>query len=152
MLDIKFIRENPDFVAESAKNKRSNVDIKVLLALDDLRLQKLSVVESLRTEQNKISNEIGITKDALLRNQMINDMRLLKEDLKKKEEGLEETMKEWQAMMIKIPNIATPDTPVGPDESSNVVIRTWGEKPVFDFTPKEHFEIGEALGIIDSET
>ena len=61
-------------------------------------------------------------------------------------------MEEWQKIMLKIPNIPSVDTPEGPDESGNQVIRSWGEKPQFSFKPKEHFELGKALGIIDTET
>jgi seryl-tRNA synthetase len=79
-------------------------------------------------------------------------MRAVKEDIKAKEEKLKETTLEWQKMMIKIPNIPSVDTPEGPDESGNQVLRSWGEKPQFSFKPKEHFELGKALGIIDTET
>ncbi|HWA32109.1 MAG TPA: serine--tRNA ligase [Candidatus Paceibacterota bacterium] len=152
MLDIKFIRENKDIVAAGAKKKRVEVDLDKLLKLDDERLEKLKEVEGLRGEMNRVSNDIGRDQDPKLKVQLIEEMRLVKEDLKKKEEELKKIMEEWQSLMLEVPNVPSPDTPEGPDESGNVVIRTWGEKPNFDFKAKDHMEIGEALGIIDNTT
>ncbi len=152
MLDIKFIRENKDIVAESAKKKRSNVDIEKLLALDDERLKILKEVEDLRAEVNRVSNDIARDQDPALKVQLIEEMRAVKEDIKSKEEKLKTTMEEWQKLMLKVPNIPSVDTPDGPDDSANQVIRSWGEKPQFSFPPKEHYDIGKALGIIDTET
>lgn len=152
MLDIKFIRENKEIVQSGAKKKKVEIDIEKLIALDDQRLKELKEVEDIRGEINRVSNDISKDQDPALRIQLIEEMRIVKEDLKTKEEKLKITLEEWQKMMIKIPNIPSVDTPNGPDESSNVVIKSWGEKPKFDFTPKEHFELGKALGIIDTET
>ena len=152
MLDIKFIRENKEIVQEGARKKRVEIDIEKLVALDDQRLKELKEVEDIRGEINKVSNDIGRNQDQALKIQLIEEMRVVKEDLKNKEEKLKSTIEEWQGVMLQIPNVTSPDVPEGPDESGNVVIRTWGEKPVFDFTPKEHYEIGEKLGIIDNIT
>ncbi len=152
MLDIKFIRENKEIVQEGAKKKRVDIDIGQLIALDDERLKFLKEVEELRTEVNKVSNDIARDQDPALKIQLIEEMRAVKEDIKTKEEKLQQIMEEWQKMMLKIPNIPSVDTPLGSDESGNQVIKSWGEKPQFSFTPKEHFEIGKALGIIDTET
>ncbi len=152
MLDIKFIRENKDIVQAGAKKKRVEIDIDQLIALDDERLKELKEVEDLRSEVNKVSNEISRNQDAALKTQLIEEMRVVKEDIKKKEEKLKGIMEEWQKVMLKIPNIPSVDTPEGPDESGNQVLRSWGDKPQFSFEPKEHFEIGKALGIIDTET
>src|SRR3989338_5694748 len=152
MLDIKFIRENKEIVQEAAKNKNVKLDIEELISLDERRLKELVEIENLRGEQNKASMQIGRNQDPMLKTQLIKEMSIVKEDLKQKEEKFAETMKAWQTIMMQVPNIPSPDTPIGPDESGNVPIRSWGEKPVFDFTPKEHFEIGEKLGIIDNET
>jgi seryl-tRNA synthetase len=152
MLDIKFIRENKDIVKEGAKKKHIEVDIDQLLAVDAKRLEILARVEFLRGEQNKVSVSMGGTLTDAARGQLIEEMKLVKDELKEKEEELRSTIVEWQSMMLKIPNIPSVDTPVGPDESGNVVLRQWGEKPEFSFTPKEHDELGKALGIIDTET
>jgi seryl-tRNA synthetase len=99
-----------------------------------------------------MSNHIAVEKDATKRMQMIEEMKTLKEDLKVREEDLKNIVQEWQTLMLKIPNLPSLDTPEGTDESGNKVIRSWGEKPQFSFTPKEHYEIGENLEIIDTKT
>jgi seryl-tRNA synthetase len=152
MLDIKFIRENKDVVQAGAKKKRVEIDIEKLIALDDERLKQLKEVEELRSEVNRVSNDIARDQDPALKIQLIEEMRAVKDDIKVKEEKLKATIEEWQKMMLKIPNIPSVDTPEGPDESGNQVIRSWGEKPQFSFIPKEHYELGKALGIIDTET
>ncbi len=152
MLDIKFIRENKDIVKAGLKKKNSSVDIDGLLALDEKRLEIMARTEALRSEQNKMNSSISIEKDLNVRQQMISEMKLVKDEFKSKEEELEKILSEWQALMLKIPNIPSVDTPEGPDESGNQVIRQWGSKPEFSFTPKEHFELGKALGLIDTET
>ncbi len=152
MLDIKFIRENKDIVKQGIQKKRANVDIDQLLALDEKRLSTMARAEVLRSEQNKMSNSIAVEKDQHARTQMIAEMKLVKDEFKERQDELEKILSEWQAIMLKIPNIPSVDTPEGPDETGNQVIREWGEKPEFNFTPKEHFELGKALGVIDTET
>ncbi len=152
MLDIKFIRENKDIVQTGAKKKRVEIDIDQLIALDDERLKILKEVEELRGEINKVSNDIARDQDPALKVQLIEEMRGVKEEIKTKEEKLKAIMEGWQKMMLRIPNVPSVDTPEGKDEESNQVVRSFGEKPQFNFTPKEHFEIGKALGIIDTET
>lgn len=152
MLDIKFIRENADLVKDVIQKRRLNFDLQPLLDLDAKRLEKLSLVESLRAEQNVISDKVPKTADQIVRGQLIEEMRVLKEDLKKNEEELRTIIEEWQKLMVKVPNIISVDTPIGADDSENVVVRTWGEKPTFTFTPKEHDQLGEALGVLDVET
>ncbi len=152
MLDIKFIRDNKDIVKAGAKKKRVDIDIEKLIALDDERLKQLKEVEDLRGEVNKVSNDISRNQDNALKIQLIEEMRAVKEDIKAKEEKLKKIMEEWQKMMLQVPNIPSVDTPEGIDESGNKVLRSWGEKPQFSFSPKEHFELGKALGVIDTET
>ena len=151
MLDIKFIRENKDIVKASAEKKHLTPDIDGLIVLDDKRLEPLSRVEFLRGEQNKVSASLGGKIDDTLRAQMIEEMRVVKEELKEKEEALRETIKEWQNLMLLIPNIPDPTSPLGESEDDNVEIRTWGDKPNFSFEPKDHMEIMTRLGMLDIE-
>jgi seryl-tRNA synthetase len=151
MLDIKFIRENKDIVKASAEKKHLTPDIDGLIVLDDKRLELLSRVEFLRGEQNKVSASLGGKIDDTLRAQMIEEMRVVKEELKEKEEALRETIKEWQNLMLLIPNIPDPTSPLGESEDDNVEIRTWGDKPNFSFEPKDHMEIMTRLGMLDIE-
>lgn len=152
MLDIKFIRENKEIVESGAKKKHIEIDIAKLIELDDSRLEVLKEVEGLRSEVNRVSNDIARDQDPALKIQLIEEMRTVKEEIKTKEEKLKTIIEEWQKMMLKIPNIPSVDTPEGQDDSGNRVIRSWGEKPQFSFEPKEHYEIGKKLGIIDIET
>jgi seryl-tRNA synthetase len=151
MLDIKFIRENKDIVKTAAEKKHMEVDLDKLIALDDKRLELLSRVEFLRSEQNKVSNSMGGDVDPTLRSQMIEEMRIVKDELKEKEENLRDTVKEWQSIMLSVPNIPEPTSPLGVSEDENVEIRTWGEKTQFSFEPKDHIEIMTKLGMLDIE-
>lgn len=150
MLDIKFIRENPDFIKDAARKKKVSIDIDALIVLDKNRLEKLSVVESLRAEQNGVSEKVPKSSPGE-RQELIDRMKILKEDLKKNEDDLKQIMEEWQRLMMKVPNIPSPDTPEGPDESGNVVMREWGEIPKFDFPIKDHVDLGKIHNIIDIE-
>src|SRR3989344_3527060 len=109
MLDIKFIRENKDIVQEGAKKKRVEIDIEKLIALDNERLKELKAVEDLRAEVNRVSNDIARDQDSALKIQLIEEMRIVKEDIKAKEEKLKKIIEEWQKLMLKIPNIPSVD-------------------------------------------
>ncbi len=152
MLDIKFIRENKTIVAAAIAKKKASVTVDEIIEADDKRIAALAAFETLRAEQNQMSNLIAYEKDSNKRAQMITEMQGLKEEVKKKEENLKIVMEAWQALMLKVPNLPSLDTPEGPDESGNKVIRSWGEKPQFDFKPKEHYEIAEPLDLIDTKT
>ncbi|NCU28959.1 MAG: serine--tRNA ligase, partial [Candidatus Moranbacteria bacterium] len=123
MLDIKFIRENKEIVKEGAKKKHIEVDIDKLLEVDEKRLSLLSQVESLRGEQNKVSVSMGGTLGDAERQQLIEEMRLVKEDLRVKEEELKETMVEWQKLMLEVPNVPDISVPEGDDESGNQEVK-----------------------------
>ncbi len=151
MLDIKFIRENADIVKDAAQKKRVEVDIDELVRIDDERRKLITEVERDRAEQNEYSKKISANSSDSERQEMISKMQELKSGMQKNEEVLKEVTKKWFDLMIKVPNIPSPDTPVGPDESGNKVIRQWGEIPKFDFEVKDHADIGRELGIIDTE-
>jgi len=151
MLDIKFIRENKEIVQEGAKKKLVDIDIQKLIELDDQRLKELKEVEDLRSEVNKVSNDIATEKDTNKRNQLIEEMRAVKEDIKIKEEKFKTIMEEWQKMMLQVPNVPDMSVPEGKEEKDNKEILTWGEKPKFDFTPKDHVELMLKLNMVDFE-
>ena len=151
MLDIKFIRENPDIVKDAALKKKVEVDIDTLIKVDDERREIMTDVEKERSEQNEFSKKIVSATSEEEKSKMISEMQVLKSRLQEKEEKLKEITKKWFALMIKIPNIPSVDTPIGPDESGNKVIREWGEKPKFNFEPKAHWDLGRELGIINTE-
>jgi seryl-tRNA synthetase len=149
MLDIKFIRENKDVIKEGAKKKHIEADIDALLVVDEKRLEILSRVEFLRGEQNKMNNSIATEKDMAIRGQMIGEMKMVKEDLTKKEEELKNVMTEWQTLMLQVPNIPDMSVPEGESDEDNQEIKTWGEKPVFDFEAKDHIELMTNLKMVD---
>jgi seryl-tRNA synthetase len=151
MLDIKFIRENKDIVQLGAKKKHVDINIDALIALDDERLKILKEIEELRTEVNKVSLNISRNQDPALKLQIIEEMRLVKDDLKAKEDKMKEIMTSWQKMMIEVPNIPDMSVPDGESDEQNVEVRSWGEKPVFNFTPKDHVALLEDLDLVDFE-
>ncbi|MFA5841937.1 MAG: serine--tRNA ligase [Candidatus Paceibacterota bacterium] len=141
MLDIKFIRENKELIAETAKNKNRDIDLDLLLRLADERKNAKQKIDELNQRRNEAANnrdnELGIQ---------------LKKDSEALDAEYAEVDKKYLELMLKVPNIYSLDTPIGKDEDSNKVIRSWGEKTNFSFQPKEHHEIGKMLGIIDTET
>jgi len=151
MLDIKFIRENKDIVQAGAKKKRVEIDIEKLITLDDKRLKELKEIEELRSEVNKVSNDIARDQDPALKVQLIEEMRIVKDEIKAKEETLKATIEEWQKMMLQVPNVPDMSAPEGANEEDNKELKTWGEKPVFNFEPRDHIEIMSRLDMIDLE-
>ncbi|MBU6427284.1 serine--tRNA ligase [Patescibacteria group bacterium] len=151
MLDIKFIRENKELVAEGAKKKRIKFDVGELIAVDDERKRLMADAESKRAAQNAASEQIARAKDAAERERLIGDMKSVKAGLEKDEELLKETMKNWQKLMLSVPNIPDMSVPDGADDSANSEIKTWGEKTEFAFEPKDHIEIMVKLGMADFE-
>ena len=149
MLDIKFIRENKEIVKAGAKKKHVEIDIDKLLEVDDGRLKALKEVEDLRAEVNRVSNEIGRDQNGTHKMQLIEEMRTVKEELKTKEEKLKETMKEWQRLMLQVPNVPDMSVPEGKTDVENKEIKTWGTKPEFQFEPKDHIEIMKNLRMAD---
>jgi seryl-tRNA synthetase len=151
MLDIKFIRENKDIVKEGANKKHIEVDIDQLLAVDAKRLEILARVEFLRGEQNKVSVSMGGTLTEAARGQLIEEMKLVKDELKEKEDELRGAIVEWQSLMLQVPNIPDISVPEGESDEDNQEIKSWGEKPNFDFEAKDHLEIMTNLKMVDFE-
>ncbi|HQQ22174.1 MAG TPA: serine--tRNA ligase [Candidatus Paceibacterota bacterium] len=149
MLDIKFIRENKDIIKAGAKKKHLDEEIDKLLDIDQKRLDLLSKVESLRAEQNKVSLSMGGTLSDGERAQLIEEMRLVKEELKEKEEELRQVMAEWQSLMLTVPNIPDISVPEGNSDEDNVEVKQWGEKPNFSFEPKDHIDLMTNLKMVD---
>ena len=150
MLDIKFIRENKEAVKEAAKKKHIDFDVEKLMEVDDLRRRILSRVEMKRAEQNVANNQI-VNATSEEREQILEKMKALKTELERDEEDLKAVMKDWQLLMLQVPNIPDGSVPAGEGEEDNVVRKTWGEKPKFDFEPKDHMELMTALNMVDFE-
>lgn len=151
MLDIKFIRENKDLIIEGAKKKHIKFDPTDLIALDDQRKEILTSVEAKRAEQNSVSLKLPGMTDAVARHDLLEEMKTLKEGLQKEEEKLKEVMKAWQEQMLLVPNMPDISVPEGESDAENKEIKVWGEIPKFDFRPKDHIELMEALDLADFE-
>lgn len=151
MLDIKFIRENKDLIKEGARKKRIDFDVERLIEVDAKRRELMTSLEAKKTEQNRVSQEITATQDPAARQALIDQMRVVKESAKGEEEQLTKVMKEWQALMVAVPNIPDISVPEGESDADNVEVRTWGEIPKFSFEPKKHYELMEALDMVDFE-
>ena len=151
MLDIKFIRENPELIKEAVRKKHLSFDVDTLLVVEEKRKEALTAFENIRSQQNTLSDEIPKTSDAGKRSELIEDLKPLKEQVQLAEEKVREVTKEWQVLMLQVPNVPDVSVPEGEDDSGNVEVSSWGEKPKFDFTPKNHVELMESLGIADFE-
>ena len=148
MLDIRFIRAHPDLVQAGARKKHIDVDIQQLLRLDEQRRSLLSQVESLKALRNKVSKEIP-TLQGEARQEAIMQMQQVAAESRGLESPLREVEASFDALMLRVPNVPADDVPEGLTDADNVVLRTWGEIPQFDFTPRDHVELGERLDIID---
>lgn len=151
MLDIKFIRENKDLVDLGAKKKHINFDVEALISVDDKRKELIASIEKKRAEQNMVSERMVRTKNESEKAQMIREMKALKEAMQQEEEDLKKIMHDWQVLMLAVPNIPDVSVPEGVDDKDNREVKTWGEIPKFDFTPKDHIELMQNLGMLDLE-
>ncbi|MBP7773891.1 hypothetical protein KA071_02255, partial [Candidatus Gracilibacteria bacterium] len=148
MLSLQFIRENPDIVRAAIKNKSTKIDFDAFLILDENKKTMQQEVETLRAKRNELSASMGKGKpDPAL----LEQAKKLKEDLQNIEKTYEEIEMEHTALLKKIPNIPTDDTPIGHTEEENVVVREWGKIPEFSFKPRDHAEIAAMHGWIDKE-
>jgi len=151
MLDIKFIRENKDLITAAATKKLIKFDVEQLLTVDDRRRELLTVIEKKRSEQNAVSAKLPQMSDATEKTKILTEMKALKETMQKDEEALKEVMKEWQTLMLNVPNIPDMSVPDGNDDSGNVEVSKWGEVPKFDFSVKDHIQLVEDLDLADFE-
>lgn len=140
MLDINFIRENVELVKKAVQAKGIDLNIDRLLELDTKRRELITQVDELRKLRNLAAENRDIEKG-----------KAIKQELDTWEVELREAEKRFEYMMLYVPNIPSPDSPVGLDSNSNVVERSWGETPQFSFTPKDHVELAKNLDIVDFE-
>ena len=153
MLDIKFVRENTDKVIEALKKRAEDTEIlNRFLGIENERRDALRIVEDLRQARNSLSREIGyLKKQGKDASGLLSDAKAISDRITGKEDALRELEDRAMQELLLIPNIPDESVPVGRDETENKVIRTWGSKPEFSFIPKNHWDIGEGLGILDFE-
>ena len=152
MLDIKLLREQTDMV--KAQLGRTGIEpgaIDAVLAYDEQRRTLLKEVETLKATRNAVSKEIGKMKDAAERDTKIAEMRGVGDRIAELDRQVAQTEEQQRLALQELRNIPQADVPDGPDEEHNVVIATEGQPRQFDFMPKPHWELGEALNIIDFE-
>ncbi|MFW5792472.1 MAG: serine--tRNA ligase [Desulfohalobiaceae bacterium] len=152
MLDIKFVRKNPELVADALDKRSSELKVEEFQVLDSRRRELLQEVEQLKQERNSASKEVARLKSqgrdaaALIAGLSTLSERIKALDAEKKE--IDARVQEW---MLAVPNIPHASVPQGLTEDDNEEVKTWGKKPSFDSSPKEHWEVGAALGGLDFE-
>jgi seryl-tRNA synthetase len=152
MLDINLIRGEAERVRDALRARGLDpAPVERVLELDEQRRALIQEVEALKAERNAVSKEIGRMQEAGGRQAKIEAMRALGERIDALDAGLREVEGVLEAVLAEIPNIPDRRVPVGPDESHNVVLKTVGQLPKFDFEPRPHWELGPALGILDFE-
>ncbi len=147
MLPIELIRRNPEEVRRAAGLKGEDAPIDQILELDERWRQATTEAESTRAEQNQLSKEFASSKDQSL----LPRMRELAERAKRLGALADDLLRERDELLLRVPNLFHESVPIGETEDDNVVIREWGSRPSFEFEPRPHYEIGEALGIMDFE-
>jgi seryl-tRNA synthetase len=152
MFDIKLIRENAEGVRERLKNRRSPVDFDALLAADARRRAAVTEVDALKARRNAASKEIGVMKKSGADTSALQaEMKGIGEKIAALDGEIRELDEQLKGWMLKIPNVPHESVPRGTDASGNVEDRRWGEPRKFDFKPKNHIELGTALGLFDFE-
>jgi len=150
MLDIKYLRQNIDFVSGKMRERGQEMNLERFIALDAGRREIIREVEGLRSERNTVSKQIGEKKknreDAA---DIIARMGLVSARIKELDEALKKTDEDLDAILMTIPNLPHESVVCGRGAEDNPVVRVWGEKPQFSFTPRPHWEIGESLNILD---
>ena len=151
MLDIKYLRDNFAAAEAALATRSGSVDLSGFQQLDQQRRELLNDVEALKAEKNKVSALIGQTKDKSQVQGEIARMKEVSSQIKLLDDQLRAVEEQLSELLMGLPNIPHQLSPVGASEDDNREIRTWGEKPAFDFVGKAHWDVGEELGILDFE-
>jgi len=150
MLDLKFVRSHPGEVIEALAKRGGKISLDDFLALDEKRRQLLARVEEMKARRNSVSKEVAVMKKAGQNAEAVMaEMRALGEEIDADDKELRQVEEQLSDCLMTIPNIPHASVPIGPDDTANVEIRRWGNVPSFDFEPKNHWDIGEALDILD---
>jgi seryl-tRNA synthetase len=151
MIDLAYIRDHTDVVRAAMATLNADAPIDEILSLDERRRALLAEAEGLRARRNAVSKEIPRMKDQDARNGLIQEMRTVGERIGALEAELAPVQERLDAALLEVPNIPDESVPVGPDETHNVVVREEGERRAFAYAPRPHWELGQALDIIDFE-
>jgi len=152
MLDIKWIRENPAEFDIALKNRGLEEKAVSLIALDEERRATIQAVQEMQTRRNLLAKQIGeLKRTGANAEVLMKEASLLRDKLPEAEDSLKALEERLTHTLALVPNVPAPDVPLGTDEKDNVEVRKWREKPSFSFTPKHHFDIGEAMGLMNFE-
>ena len=146
MLDPQLLRENPEKIKESIQKRGLDIDLERIKQLDERKRELLRLLEEKRAEQNKITKEISQNPE---KKELLALASSLKEEIEKIEREYKKINDSFWEEFSELPNLISPDVPYGESEEDNLVLRSWGDPPKFDFQPKDHLELGESLDIID---
>lgn len=150
-MDIKFIRENKEKIMEAAIRKNIDLNVEALLEIDAQRVSLMQEIEELNSLKNDINDLIKQSKDESERAEIIEKGKEIKAKLEEKEPRYKEVKQMFDTFMVQVPNIISEDTPIGRGEEENVEVEKWGEVPNFNFTPKDHIQLGKDLDVLDLE-
>lgn len=151
MLDIRYLRDNLDVAEQRLATRGENLELSDFRRLDASRREVLGQSEALKAEKNRVSAIIGSTKDKSQVQAEIASMKQVSTRIKELDETLRQLNLELENLLMALPNLPAPACPVGHSEEDNVEVRSWGEIRHFPFIPKAHWDIGEALDILDFE-
>ena len=152
MLDMKFVRENPELVMDAMRKRNANVNLDEFLELEKKRRELTLQVEALKSQRNAASQEIGKMKKAgESADAQMAEVRALGDKIAEDDKELKDIEARLKEILMTIPNMPAADTPVGSSDADNPVVRTWREPAKFAFEPQAHWDIGEKLNILDVE-
>ena len=143
MLDLKFIRQNIELVRQALANRQDSAPLDEILGLDETRRQQILQLEDLRHARKEMAQQ--------RKTEAQDEARQLRARIKTLEEEVRNQDSQLEELLLQLPNIPQSSVPVGKDENDNIVVRSWGELPEFDFKPAPHWKLGETLDIIDFE-
>ncbi len=152
MLDIRFIRENPDVVKAAMKSRNANMDAEIdkIIQLDRARRDLTAKVEAMKSEQNAVTKRIPeMKKNGEDTSKVMQEMKALSDEISSLDAELSNAEKSLRDRLLAIPNIPNETVPAGVDDSDNVEVRRWGEPRDFGFSPKAHWDLGRDLNILD---
>lgn len=152
MLDIKWIRENPEAFDKALKNRNCEKSAHAVIALDEGRRKAIQAVQDMQNKRNQLAKQIGEAKRSGENAEVLmEEATRLRETLSQEEEEVNVIEEKLKAMLDLLPNVPSDDVPIGASEADNQVVHLWGEKPTFSFSPKQHFDIGEKMGLMSFE-
>lgn len=151
MIELAYIREHLAEVKQALVNLNTDAPIDLIIELDEHRRSVLAEIETLRAERNRVSKEVPTVKDKDSKQNLVMAMREVGERIKALEAELAPVQQRLDDALLRVPNLPDASVPIGPDDSANIIIRQAQALPTFSFEPLPHWDLGEALGILDFE-